>query len=235
MNFNYLVSKYLGIHNCIVHDRTYAGLEFPPEFSKPGIKTFEAWQQLEDQEMNKRGLVMAERESQMQLKQQHARARALEEIRPYEDKLKELEQTAKEEATKLKKEALECQYLLKSRGHIVEAWIEITSAQDLINKEAQAYLDDTAHVLSWDHTEIPVDIAIKRTEAHKRLKNGEAVYQDWRTLRHSEMPSREELQEAILKGGEHLELIRKTCKEIALRYPAPKVRDNHNHIFRRQE
>lgn len=232
MNYAYLLKKYHGVDNCIVHDRTYEGLEMPGGLRKPSMETFEAWQEYEDQLARQGQRRVEDRHSQVELRQQAARVKALEEIRPFEDKLREIELAVAEEAKALKKGALECQSILRTRGEVVSAWTEITHAQDLLNKEAQRYLDDTVFVLSWDHTDVPAEIAEKRRIAQQRLKSGQTVFREWASLRSLEAPSRAEIEEAVRLGGEHLDRIRKTCKEIALRYPRPRVTADFNNLKR---
>jgi hypothetical protein len=112
---------------------------------------------------------------------------------------------------------------LALKEHALDAWKEITEAQEVLQKQAQAYLEATKHMLAWDEDKIPADVRQKRDEAHGVLSDGQYVYADWAKLRAAEMPSREELAEALRAGGEHLARIRETCKKISLKYPKPRV------------
>lgn len=221
MNYAFLLLKYAGI-SAIVHDRTWEGLEMPRDCSypKPSQVTFDGWQEEENRLARMEGRKVEERQSERQNQQQRVRAKAFEEIRPLEDKLKEIELEERALCLKMQNEAI--QLSLSKRENVLAVWKEISAAQERINQESQSYLEDTKHVLAWNPEAIPKDIVEGRRLAHTRLNEGETVFADWRSLRSAEMPPRLEIEEAIRKGGEHLERLKKLCKDLALRYPKPK-------------
>lgn len=224
MNYAYLAKKYLHA-DVVVHDRTYDGLEWFGPGEKPPLSVFEAFQGEEDREAR---VLRKEHESRlgiMEERQVQARAKALEDIRPFEDKLREIEEEGRRKALELRQEAIELQSALRSRSHVLDAWKEISAAEALLADEAQRYLEETAHYLSWDQHKIPAEVLVGREKAHSQIAAGKLVYADWARLRSNEMPSRAEIQEAIKLGGEHLKRIKKACQEAALRYPKP--RRNH--------
>lgn len=225
MNYQYLAKKYFHKASVTVHDRTYEGLEWHGPGEKPKQEVFEAFQAEEDRLDRIAGRQVRDRTGQMQEKQQQARAQAEDDLVPFQKQLGEYFEEERLKALRLKEDALELQARLVLKDHANVAWREITAAQDALNKQAQAYLDDTAHYLSWDVHKIPADVLAKREDAQALINYGQVVYADWSKLREAEMPSREELALALRVGGDHLARIRKTCQEVALRYPKPRV--NH--------
>lgn len=223
MNYAYLLRKFTGI-SAIVHDRTWDGLEMPKgsPIDKPSLLQFEGWQEEEDRLARAEGKVIADREKLVELKHSQARAKALEEIRPFEDKLREKEREEFEACLRVTKEAIECKSALRVRSQLLEAWKPITEAQILINEESQRYLDATALYMSWDRERVPEEILKNRKLAHDRISDGDLIFQDYRSLRERELPSRAEIDDAIRRGGEHLERIKKVCKDVCLKYPKHK-------------
>lgn len=229
LNYNHLYVKYLGGADCVtvVHDRTWEGLEVVKGPPKPSMAVFDSFQAEEDRQARAAGVEHGQRLGLMEEKQAQARAKAMDDIVPFEHKLQEAFQNEREKAFQLKKEALEVQYALKEREHVMDGWLELTRAQDLINEEARKYLAETDWYVTRKNEnglEIPEEVMQKRAEARARIQAGELVYADWDRLRKNEMPSRAELQEALLKGGEHLAKMREVCKAVVLRYPKPRVR-----------
>lgn len=221
INYAYLAEKYIKGAHFTMHDRTYEGLEWHGPGPKPGAGHFEALQELENQEARREARAEDKQASYMEEVQRQARARAKESARPLEEKLRQIEQEEHDQCLKLEKTAIEIQSCLRARESALSCWREISAAQALINEEAQKYLEETAHYLAWEPGSIPAEIIEKRKMAQMRLSDGQLVYADWSSLRSKEMPAREELQEAIRRGGEHLERMQKICKEVALKYPKP--------------
>lgn len=223
MNYAHLARKYFPSAKFVVHDRSFDGLEWISPGEKPKEEVFEAFQKEEDRLARAAGLVVRDRMGQMEEKQRQARAQAEADMVPFQKTLGEWFESERLKFLKLKQDALELQARLALKEHALDCWREITEAQDALNKQAQAYLDATAHYLSWDLSKIPADVLGKREDAHKILLEGRLVYADWSRLREAEMPTREEMAEALRLGGERLAEVRKACKEVALRYPAPRI------------
>lgn len=223
MNYYALTKKYFPSANVTLHDRTYQGLEWHGPGDKPSEDIFEAYQNEEDRLTRQAGLIVRDRQGQMEEKQRQARAQADADMVPFQKTLGEYFETERLKFLKLKQDALELQARISLKEHALDCWREITEAQEALNKQAQEYLDATKHYLSWDLDKIPADVLGKREDAHKLLSEGQLVYADWARLRESEMPSREELATALRLGGEHLERARKACREVALRYPKPRI------------
>lgn len=222
MNFAYLARKYFPDCQIIVEDRTYDGMRWIGPGEKPKEEIFKSLQDEEDRLARLAGQPILDRESQMQEKQRQARAQAEADLIPFQQKLGEYFEGERLKFLKLAQDALETKMALSLKEHAMTAWREITVAQDEQNRQAQEYLDATKHFLAWDTHKIPAEVIAKREEAHKLLSEGQLVYADWVNLRRSEMPTREEMQEALRKGGEHLTRLKKRCKEVSLRYPKPK-------------
>ena len=224
INYAHLARKYLNA-DVIVHDRTYEGLEWKGPGKKPSKDLFESFQKEEERirkidewkEANNIGL--------MQERQHQAKVDALEKIRPLEHKIEEEQMRVREKIMRHKLEAKELQEQLKTRDELLDCWNEISAAQALVNAEAEQYLKDTDFFFTRE-TEtgkpVPQEVIEKRALARERIDRGQLVFTHWRSLREKEMPSRGEIQEAIKKGGEELERIRKVCQDIALRYPKPR-------------
>jgi hypothetical protein len=222
MNFAYLAHKYLHV-DCLMENRTYDGLLWPPSAGeKPSYELFEAFQREEDREARLTRDAQARLEEERRTVHRQARAKALEDITPFADKIAAEHAEIRAQALQQKAEAIELQHALDSRSQIELTWREIAAAEDRISKEAQQYLDDTAHMLSWDTHRIPADVLAKREEAHNRINHGKTVYGNWNQLRALELPSREDLAAAIRAGGDELARIRKICQDVALKYPKPK-------------
>lgn len=222
MNFFFLTQKYFPHAKVIVHDRTYEGLEWISPGHKPKEAVFQSFQDEEDRLARMAGREVMSRDSQMQEKQRQARAQAQADLTPFQQVLGEYFESERLRFQKLLEDALEAKAMIALKEHAMHAWQEITEAQDALNAKAQEYLEETKHYLAWDTHKIPPDVLVKREEAHKMLDGGKTVYADWATLRAAEMPSREEIQQAVLSGGEHLARIKKACKEVSLKYPKPR-------------
>lgn len=225
INYAHLARKYVTGAQMTVHDRTYDGLEWHGPGEKPSIEMFRALQREEEREARANGFIQKEEAGLAMERQAQGRARALDAIRPIEDRLREQEEEAYRKTLELKEKALITQSLLRERDRVVDCWQEITEAQDLARKEAQKFLDETASYLSWDPNEVPAEVRAGRIMAHARLRDGETVYADWARLRSDMLPTREEMAEMIRKGGEHLKRLEELCKTAALKYPKP--RKNH--------
>lgn len=222
MNFAYLAKKYFSDCIIIVHDRTYDGLEWRGPGDKPSLEIFEAFQKEEDRLERAAGRAVMSQESTMQEKQRQARAQAELDMVPFQKKLGEFFEQERLRCLKLYQDALETKSLIASKEHVITAWSEITEAQSALNKQAQTYLEETQHFTAWDQDKVPKDVLEKRAEAHRILMETKVVYAEWAALRQAEMPSREEIAEAIRAGGEHLKNIKKRCKEVALKYHKPR-------------
>lgn len=223
INFAFLLEKYMPGTQYIVHDRTYGGLELI-NGKKPPIEIFYSWQRSEDELANMRGKQQENKVSLMQEKQAQARNKALEEIRPIEDKIREKEEEIRANIFKLRQEAVAIQESHKTMDALDMAWQEISKAQGKVNHDAQKYLNDTDwYVTRKNETgiDIPDEVSKGREEARARIKHGETVYANWSTLRAKESPSRAEIQASIKAGGEELLRMKKLQQEIALRYKRP--------------
>lgn len=223
MNFAFLAEKYAGL-KCIVHDRTWEGLQVL-NGTKPSIEEFEAYQREEDRLSRTHDLPKAKQESLMRERQHQARHKAWEDIRPIEDKIKEEEDKIRQEIHSLKIAAKEIQERSKTVEALTECWHEISRAQEMINEEARAYLQDT----DWYYTreketnlKVPEEVVLKRQEARERIQAGQLVHANWQKLRAQAMPSRAEIQAAIKAGGEELARIAKICEDATSRYAKPK-------------
>lgn len=225
MNFYALTQKYIPSAQVTLHDRTYEGLEWHGPGEKPRREIFEAYQAEEDRIARASGQESLSRSSQMQEKQRQARAKAEADLVPFQKQMGEYFEGERLKFLKLKSDALELQARLALKEHALDCWREITEAQKGLSDQAQAYLEATKHMLAWDDHKIPAEVLAKREEAHKLLSEGQLVYADWHRLRESEMPSREELALALRAGGDHLARIRKACKEVALKYPKPRIQN----------
>lgn len=225
MNFVYLAKRYLGV-DCLCEDRSYGGLLWPAKAGeKPSYETFEAFQKEEDRLGRVDSAVSTRSLEERRLEHRRVQQKALEDIVPYEDKVRAEHQEIRKATQDQRRGAIDLQHALETRGEVELTWREIAAAQDRVNQEAQAYLDETAPYLSWDPHKIPADILEKREEAHNRIDGGKTVYSQWQELRKNEMPTREEMIEAIRAGGAQLDRLKKICKETALRYSKP--RKNH--------
>lgn len=224
MNYVHLAKKYGGV-DCICNDRTWDGLIWPSDKgSKPTVIIFQAWQKEEERMARVEGYHASVMSDNLEQKAAAARNKALADIVPYAEVVRAKEQAEYDKAIQIQKGAIECQAILRMKKELeTKCWKEISKAQDLINQEAQAYLEETAFVLAWDHTAVPAEIAEKRAEAQKRIQLGRTVYADWNYLRAKEMPTQAEIHEALQKGGEHVERIRDIAKQAALRYPRPRT------------
>ncbi len=225
MNFVYLSKKYLGV-DCLMEDRTYGGLLWPSGAGeKPSYETFESFQREEDRlgRVDKNTATRVAEERRLEHRRVHAKA--LEDIVPLEEKIKAEHDELRKQTIEQRRQAVELQHSLETRNHVEHTWKEIAAADDRVTKEAQQYLEDTAKYLSWDPHKVPAEILANRERAHNRIDAGKTVYANWQALRASEMPTREEMAEAIRAGGEQLERLKKICSEISLRYPKP--RKNH--------
>lgn len=222
MNFVYLSHKYLGV-DCLMEDRTYGGLLWPSGAGeKPSYEVFESFQKEEDRLGRVEKNAGARLETERRERHRQAEHKALQDIIPYEQKIADHHEQVRADAFEQRCQALELQHALESRQQIDHCWKEISKADDIVTKEAQQYLEDTAHMLAWDQQKIPAEVLSKREEAHKRIFDSKTVYANWATLRASEMPSREELQAAIQAGGDQLKRLQDICKGVQLRYPRPK-------------
>lgn len=225
MNFVALAHKYLGV-DCLCENRSYAGLLWPADQGdKPSYETFESFQKEEDRLNRVDKLVSTRSLEEKRLEHRRVQQKALEDIVPYEEKVRAEHEELRRQTQAQRMDAIHLQHSLDSRAHVDHTWREITAAEDRVTKEAQQYLDDTAHYLSWDPHRVPAEILAKREEAHKRIDHGKQVYANWQELRAKEMPTREDLIAAIRAGGEELERLKKICAETALKYPRP--RKNH--------
>ncbi len=222
MNYNFLISKYLPDATYSIEDRTYEGILWVGPGEKPSEELFKSFQKEEDRLARAAGLPILDQDNLMMEKQRQARDQAQRDLVPFQKKLGDWYESERVKFKKLKEEALELQARLALKETAMDCWREISDAQLQLNTGAQAYLEATKHMLSWDESKIPAEVLAKREEAHKVLSDGVLVYSDWAKLRDAEMPSREELREALLKGGEHLAVIRKKCQDIALKYPRPR-------------
>lgn len=226
MNFHNLYRKYVNADaTLIVHDRTYDGLEVV-DGVKPTLPQFEAFQREEDRQYRSSvDVPKAKERSLLQEKQHQARVKALEDIRPFEDKIREEEMAIRHEIFSIRVKAIELQERQKTVEAMNEAWYELTAAQEKINEEARAYLSDT----DWYFTretetkiKVPEEVVRLRQEARDRIQKGELVHAHWQRLRNAEMPSREEIRKAIKAGGEELERIRELCQSAVSKYKRPK-------------
>jgi hypothetical protein len=223
MNFVYLAQKYLGV-SCLMETRQYSGLLWPADapMEKPTFEVFEAFQREEDRLVRLDRKVAEKRHTERLESHHQARAKALDDIVPYEEKVRAEHHEIRRQTLAQKQEAVDLRHALETRGHVEQTWKEIAAADDVVTKEAQAYLNDTAHYLSWDPHKIPAEVLESREKAHKRIEEGKTVYANWSTLRASEMPTREEMVLAIRAGGEQLERLKKICSQAALKYPRPR-------------
>lgn len=222
MNYNALVQKYFPQARVVVHDRTYEGLEWLGPGEKPRKEVFESFQAEEDRLDRAAGRQVREKEGLMQEKQRQARAQAEQDLIPFQQKLGTYYEEQRLAFLKLSQEALEVKNLLGVKNIGVACWQEITEAQELLHAKAQQYLEETKHYMAWDEHKIPAEVLAGREQAHSVLEETKVVFAEWNQLRASEMPSREEIAEAIRKGGEHLKAMKKRCKEIAGKYTKPK-------------
>lgn len=222
MNFYALTCKYFPDAQVTVHDRTYEGLEWHGPGEKPALEVFESFQEEEDRLARAAGREVLSRESVMQERQRQARAQAELDLVPFQQKLGEYFEAERLRFLKASQDALELKALLGLKEHGMSAWKEISEAQDAINQRAQKYLEETAHYLAWDPHKIPVEVLEQREKMHALIDEGKTVYADWASLRAKEMPSRQDIAEAIRKGGDHLRRMQAACKEVAVRYPRPK-------------
>lgn len=224
MNFVYLARKYFNV-DCICEDRSYEGLIWPKDahLEKPPQAVFEAYQGEEDRLNRVVANQAQKRTERIQESQKQAVARSFEDIIPFEDRLKAEHEKLREEAYEIRKGAVEAKLALSARAsHIEPMWREISEVQSAVSQEAQQYLDDTSHMLSWDPQKVPVEVLSKREEAHKRVEDGKLVYGNWQQMRAKDMPTREELRQAVKAGGEHLARLQKICQDVALKYPKPR-------------
>lgn len=222
MNFFALTKKYFPDANVTVEDRTYEGLKWHGPGKKPGLDIFKAFQEEEDRLDRVAGREVRSGESVMLEKQKQARAKALEDLIPFQEKMGRYYEEERQKFLKLQQDALEVQTRLRVRDHAIDCWREITEAQAMLQKQAQEYLEETKHMLAWDQHKIPAEVLANREKAHRILEEGVLVYADWKTLREAEAPSQEELREAILKGGEHLARVKRHMQELKLKYPKPR-------------
>ena len=225
MNYAYLSLKYLGVE-CLMEDRTYDGLMWPKDHGeKPSEEIFAAFQREEDRQARAEGKVVSDRGSELALKQHQARAKAAQDLIPYESVIKAKVDVAYQEALEARKLAIDIQAAQRLKAVVDEEWREITEAQGRINDEAHRYLDETAHHVEREQhgiCDVPDEIALKRKLAIERISDGTKVYAKWQELRSKEMPSRQELHDAIVAGGVELERMKKICRDVQLKYPRPK-------------
>lgn len=225
MNYAHLARKYFPASTVTVEDRTYNGLIWHGPGDKPLESIFQSLQDEEDRLVRVAGREVLSRESLMQEKQRQARDQAEKDLIPFQKKLGEWFEEERLKFKKLQEEVLELKSRLALKEHALDCWKEITEAQEEINKQAQTYLEETKHMLAWDTHRIPPEVISKREEAQNLLSDGKLVYTDWARLREAEMPSREDLRNAILKGGSELARMKKICNDVNLKYPKP--RKNH--------
>jgi len=230
MNYAYLFEKYCKPDHekvkVIVHDRTYDGLEIHG-LPKPSRATFEAFQEMEQRENTIEERLKSEEDFLILLKKEQAKIEAERKSRPIEEKIQEEWNAVTVEVLKLRQEAINTQAALKTKDAMVECWYEIERAQEVVNREAEAYLRETDwYVTRKQETgiDIPVDIVDRRAEARSRIDRGHLVFKRADELRRKELPSREEIKQALLQGGEELERIKKICKEVTLKYAKPSRR-----------
>ena len=226
MNYAFLAKKYLGV-NCLFEDRTYEGLIWPADKGeKPLHEVFEGFQREEEREARAAGHAEAEQDNLTQERQRQARAQAVEDARPFADKLQEQYQALRNAARDELVKAIECQELLKTKTVVEECWHEITKAQEVINENAQQYLHDTDWYVTRAREpggkDVPIEVLQLRAEARDRIQKGQLVFARWQELRASELPSKEDIAAAIREGGRALEEMRKACHAVALKYPKPK-------------
>lgn len=225
-NYAYIYEKYFKPEGAtvIVHDRTYDGLEVIGAV-KPPKEILEATA-IEDARVTT-GVAQVyarEQESELQKKQEQARAEAERAAIPLEEKIKAEWAKIMEEVIELRKAAVEAQQAHRTKDALLDSWYEVQAAQLAINEEAEAYLKET----DWYVTrkletgiEIPVDIQDRRTEARARIDRGQKVFAKYDALRRMELPTREEIKKAIHAGGHELERIRLLCNETKLKYAKP--------------
>lgn len=228
MQYHYLYRKFVDpTADLIVHDRTYEGLEVRSGKPKPSITQFKSFQEEENRLRAVEGLPLLAEKSLLEEKQHQAKAIAWEKVRPLEDKIKEIFDGTFEEIRKLREEALEIQNSAKAKEMLMEAWEEISSAQERVNEDARTYLSETDWYVTREKETgivIPAEVKLARQEARERIQAGETVYAKWRDLREKELPSREEIKRAIQLGGEALAEMRKIVMETNSRYKRPKKR-----------
>jgi len=225
MNYAHLAKTYM-FADVIVHDRTYAGLQWLGPGEKPSEEQFRAFQVEEDrQNFVKNNLPKQKEADLMKERQRQARAAAEDMAIPLEKKIEAEWQSIYNEIADLRKKAAETRGVVAAMGKMGEAWAEISKAQESINEEAQRYLAET----DWYYTresetkiQVPEEVKVKRQEARERIQHGEIVYASWQKLRAAERPSRQEIRDAIREGGEALDRIRKLCGDASLKFPKPK-------------
>lgn len=222
MNYYALTKKYFPSAKVVVEDRTYDGLVWKGPGDKPLESIFKSLQDEEDRLARVAGQAVLSRDGLMQEKQRQARAQAEADLVPFQKTLGDYFEAERLKALKLKQDALDLKMRLSLKEHVIDCWREISGAQEALNKKAQAYLEETKHYLAWDEHKVPAEVLAEREKAHALLSDGQLVYADWANLRAAEMPSREEIQEAIKIGGQHLARMKQQCKDIALKYPKPR-------------
>lgn len=228
INYGHIARKYFNA-DVVVHDRTFEGLEWRGPGEKPKLEIFHAFAEEEERQAR-----LANRKKEIPLglmeeKQAQARALALEEARPVEDKIREEFHRVKEEARKMRMEALELEEAMSAMAEVAESWHEVSKAQEKINQEAEDFLKQTDWYVTREletggSAKVPEEVRIARQEARERIDRGRLVYANWQALRSKEMPERGDVEAAIRLGGEALAEIKALCKAIAEKYPRPKRR-----------
>lgn len=225
MNFVYLAKKYAGV-DCLCDDRTYGGLLWPAaQGEKPKFETFLAWQGQEDQLGRASAAQNQQRQQERETAHRQAQVKALQDITPYEDQVRAEQAEIRDKTYQQRAEAVRLQHLLDTRTEVEHTWQEIGAAQHKVNEEAKQYLLDTAHHVAMSDAGVqplPDEVASKRRAAMLRIKEGETVHANWQALRAKEMPTREDMIEAIRIGGDELERLKKICADVALKYPRPR-------------
>ena len=225
MHYGYLAKKYIDGAKFIMHDRTYDGLEWLGPGQKPSIKLFESFQEEENRHKRIDDKVNKDLEDEVKLRQHQYRHKVLEEIIPKEDKIREENAKLREEIEHLRFKVLEEKEALKNKELMLDCWNEISAAQAIINAECEDYLLKTDFYITREKETgkpIPQEVLVLREEARQRINHGERVYRFSDLLREKELPSKDEIREAIIAGGEELERIRKHCINVHLKYPKPK-------------
>lgn len=225
INFAAIALKINKDAQIVVHGRAFDQLEWLGPGPKPSLALFEAFAE-EDEREARKDAYREELNSRAMIDLHEAqRAKTLEEIRPAEDKIREELAQVSAEITAVRLEALRTQELLRLADEVEDCWREITAAEAMARQNAQRYLQDTAHYLSWDADKIPANIQAFRASAHEVMARteGRKVYANWKALRAGISPSKEEIREAIREGGERLKEVQRLAREAELKFPKPRI------------
>jgi len=225
MNFVYLAKKYLGV-DCLCHERTYGGLIWPAGAGeKPDYEVFESFQREEDRQARVGKREAQERAEHRRVRHHQIRHAEVEAAKTEEERFRDEEAKIRAEAREQRMKAIEVLERTRTKDEVSECWTEIGKTQEAVNAMAREFLASTDWYVTREQEggpKVPDDIRQQRAQARADIEHGKTVYANWQVLRAKELPSREEMAEAIRAGGEELERLQKVCQDVAKKYPRPK-------------